>query len=86
VALTSAYVLERGDGTIAAWNCKAKTGADGRLTIIPAEDVVSRIHLNLRSAKTIEACFQGFGGVEGEFTGLQWVGPGGVPDTLVALR
>lgn len=86
VALTSAYVLERGDGTFVTWNCTANTGVDGRVTIIPAEDVVSRIHLNLRSAKTIEARFQGHGSVEGEFAGLQWVGPGGVPDTLVALR
>ena len=85
VALTSAYVLERSEGSISAWNCTVRCETDGRLVIEPAEEVVSRVHLNLRHKRFMELRFAGSQPIAGEFEGMQWVGPGGVPEMLIPL-
>ncbi|MHC4960586.1 MAG: discoidin domain-containing protein [Planctomycetota bacterium] len=79
VALTAAYVIERADGTLSTYNCKAKkTGT--AITIIPAEEVVSRVHLNLKKRRTVKVNFCSGEKVSGNYTGMQWIGPGGVPE------
>lgn len=83
VALTSAYVIERPDGTWGAYNCKVSTDQNGVLVIEPAEPVVSRVHLNLRKPRRILARFHNAASTTPqEISGMQWIGPGGVPDVF----
>lgn len=81
VALTSAYVVERPSGDIATWNCSA-TNEQGITVVTPAEEVVSRIHLNLRTPHQIEVHFGNKQVVKGRWNGMNWIGPGGVPEIL----
>ncbi len=72
VALTSAYVVERADGTIAAWNGRVAV-EDGLVRVEPADEIVSAVHLNLRQPHRLRI---GFGGGAREVdagAGLQWV-------------
>jgi hypothetical protein len=81
VALTSGYVLERPNGEIATWDCSVEDKG-GTLVVIPAEAVVSRIHLNLRKPHLLEARFQKERKERGAYDGMKWIGPGGVPESL----
>jgi hypothetical protein len=81
VALTAAYVIERTDGTLSTYNCTAKKTSTA-ITIIPAEEVVSRVHLNLKTKHTVNVKFGSGEKVSGSFSGMQWIGPGGVPEDL----
>jgi hypothetical protein len=80
VALTSAYVVERANGDLVAWNCRATRDGAGVISIEPAEDIVSRVHLNLRSPRQVKATFAHGGAVSTQAEGLQWIGPGGTPE------
>ena len=82
VALTSAYVIERPNGDLVAWNCRVTREKDGAITVVPAEDVVSRVHLNLRKPHAVSAAFAKGGAVKAQVEGMQWIGPGGVPEIL----
>jgi len=75
VALTSAYVLERSDGSITASNCQVEAGPEA-VRIIPAESCVSRIHLNLRRPRAVEARFANQQVVRQAGQGMTWIGPG----------
>jgi hypothetical protein len=77
ITLTSAYVLERTNGEIVSWNCKVKKDK-GRLIITPNESVIRRVHLNLKKEHSVTINFSNK--VLGKFKGMQWVGPGGVPE------
>ncbi|RLC65823.1 MAG: hypothetical protein DRI48_06140 [Chloroflexi bacterium] len=79
VALTSAYVLERADDSIVSWNCSAVKNGN-TITVTPSEDVVSRVHLNLRNTYEIDITFGGGQHISGSYQGMHWVGPGGSPD------
>jgi hypothetical protein len=79
-ALCNAYVVERPEGSIVAWNCRVQEEGNA-LVITPAEEIVSRVHLNLRNKRTVTATFKDVA-VSGEFVGMQWIGPGGVPQQL----
>lgn len=71
----NAFVLERADGTLRAWNCRVEQKGE-RLEVVPAEPVVSRVHLNLRKAHRVGILFSSDsfdGRVE---PGMRWVGPG----------
>jgi hypothetical protein len=81
VALTSAYVIEREDGSWSTYNCKAAVDAKGVLTVQPAEPVVKRVHLNLRNPRRVKAQFEGAQEIAAT-AGMQWIGPGGVPEIL----
>jgi hypothetical protein len=80
VALAAAYVLERANGDLVAWNCSATRSAAGVINIHPAEDIVSRVHLNLRSPHPVNATFAHGVAVSTQAQGLQWIGPGGTPE------
>ena len=43
--LTSAYVIVKEDGYVRSWNCQA-TLRNGTLTVVPAEGVVEKVHIN----------------------------------------
>lgn len=81
VALTSAYVIERADGSWSTYNCKAATRADGLLIVTPAEALVSRVHLNLRQPRRVKLDIRDSKEISAT-AGLQWVGPGGMPEIL----
>ena len=80
VALTSAYVVERANGDLVAWNCKATREGGGGISIQPAEEIVSRVHLNLRRPHQVNATFAHAAAVSTRAEGLQWIGPGGTPE------
>ncbi len=82
VALTAAYVIEREDGSISTYNCTAKKKFWGAIDITPAEDVVSRIHLNLKKKHKVKVKFASGETVSDSYSGMQWIGPGGVPEDL----
>jgi len=81
MAVAAAYVIEREDGVIKAYNCTVKKSS-GILEVIPAEDVISRIHLNLKKARKVTVAFGSGETVSGSYSGMQWIGPGGTPEDL----
>lgn len=83
VALTNAYVIERPTGGIVGYNCSV-TQHDGTLVITPSESVITRIHLNLLKTHDVRASFSSSPTpTAGTYDkGLQWIGPGGVPENL----
>ena len=88
VALTSAYVIERADGSWSTYNCKAAVDPNGVLTLQPAEPVVKRVHLNLRNPRRVQVRFDGSRGSHevAATVGMQWIGSGGVPEILRVFR
>jgi hypothetical protein len=80
VALTAAYVVERADGELGTWNCTAARDGAGAIHIQPAEEVVSRVHLNLRGPRQVTASVAGAPVVSIRAEGMQWIGPGGTPE------
>jgi hypothetical protein len=84
IALCNAYVHERPDGAIVGYNCRVEE-EKGTLYVIPVEGGISRIHLNLQNAASIKAEIGGTT-VQGTYkTGMQWIGPGGVPEDVLPL-
>ncbi len=77
VALTSAYVVEREDGRIAAWNCRVSAGAEGQMIVTPSEEIVSRVHLNLRAGHSVRICFAGGRTLNATVKGMKWLYPDG---------
>jgi len=81
VALTSAYVIERIDGTLSTYNCTAKKSW-GTINVTPCEDVISRVHLNLKNKHKVKVKFGSGEEVSSSYSGMQWIGPGGKPEDL----
>ncbi len=79
VALTSAYVVEQENGGIVSWNCTVHQEG-GILKIQPSEQVINRIHLNLRGPHQIEARFIDNDPVIVKVTGMKWITPAGARD------
>jgi hypothetical protein len=73
--IPNAFVLEREDGTIRTWNCTLRQ-EDGKWIVTPAEDMVSRVHFNLRKKHAVEVVFSRKKYEAALNKGLQWVGPG----------
>ena len=83
IVLTHAYVLERKDGSLLTWNCSSRQDQRGHLILVPAEDVVVRIHLNLQRPHEVRASFALGKTVSRVYQpGLHWIGPGGTPEDL----
>jgi hypothetical protein len=80
VVLTSAYVVERANGELAAWNCTVSRDDNGVLHIQPAEAIVTRVHLNLPAPRQVTATFADSAAVQTRAEGMQWIGPGGTPE------
>jgi len=77
----NAFVLEREDGSLRTMNCEVER-KDGTLHIKLPENVVSRVHLNLKNTYAIKVPFVS-GIIEQEVEkGMRWVGPGGIPELL----
>ncbi len=82
MALTSAYVIERENGELGTWNCTATLDSAGRIDIHPAEEVVSRVHLNLLRPHQVKATFAGAVAASAQARGMHWIGPGGEPELV----
>jgi hypothetical protein len=82
VTLTSAYVIERASGEVVSWNCQATRDIGGAINIQPAEDIVSRVHLNLRQPSEVKVTFANGPCVCVQAEGMQWIGPGGIPELI----
>ena len=84
MALCNAYVHERPDGAFVGYNCRVEE-EKGILHIIPVEGGISRIYLNLEKTSSIKAEIEDET-IQGTFKkGMQWIGPGGVPEDLLPL-
>ena len=57
IALTSAYVVENSDGTLETWNCTVRSGSQHDIHVTPAEAVVERVHLNLKTPRSVRIAF-----------------------------
>ena len=73
IALTSAYVVENDDGSLETWNCNAKPGPLGAITVTPAEPVVSRIHFNLKTPREVRVNFTAGPLTAKCNTGMKWL-------------
>lgn len=82
VALTSCYLLERESGELITWNCTAVKQTDGSITVKPNEEIISRLHVNVKKSKKVKVNFNGSSGTTFQVNGMQWVGPGGLPELL----
>ena len=71
-ALTSAYVLVRDDGSLLAYNCRAEM-KKGTLRIVPAEAIVSKIHINTPRKLKIDIRQTGRERVHKTVSGCQWI-------------
>jgi hypothetical protein len=80
VALTSAYLMERANGELVVWNCTATRDGAGVINIQPAEEIVRRVHLNLRGTRQVNATFADAATVSTRAGGMLWIGPGGAPE------
>ena len=72
VALASAYLIERRDGSLAAWNCRAERHY-GVLHIHPYENVVRAVHVNLPAPRQVMVYFSSRQTVNTQAAGLQWI-------------
>ena len=82
VALTSAFVIERADGNLVTWNSSATRDADGTIVIQPYEDVISRVHVNFQHPHPVSTAFRNASPLRIKAEGMQWIGPGGIPEIL----
>ena len=71
VALTSAYLIERLDGSLVTWNCRVEREKD-ELVVTPYESVVSALHANLPEPRAVIVHFSG-GPVKTTASGLGWI-------------
>jgi len=71
-ALTAAYVIEREDGTIKTYNCECER-VNNRLIISPSEQVVNRVHFNLKSEFQCKVIFTGGIEVHSPIKGMKWL-------------
>ena len=72
----NAFVLERADGMLRSWNCRVVRSKKG-IEVVPAEPVVSRVHLNLRQGQRVTIRFAKDSFDERVEPGMRWIGPGG---------
>ena len=71
--LTSAYVIIDKNGAIQAWNCLANY-EHGVLNIIPDEDIISGIHLNLEKEINVKTVLKGKTVRKKCPKGMGWIG------------
>lgn len=71
VALTSAYVIERKDGSFGAWNCRVERAGD-KIYVYPYEDIVDSVHVNLKKSHLVDVHFSD-GVTSMNAAGMQWI-------------
>lgn len=79
--IPNAFVLEREDGSLRTMNCQVNREGS-TLTVKLDEDVISRVHFNLKNKYNIVVAFSTEKFKQAVDKGMHWVGPGGVPELL----
>lgn len=51
--LTNAFIIEKEDGSLRCFNCRAERTADGTISVIPDESQIGNLHCKLHNAATI---------------------------------
>ena len=69
-----AFVIERADGTLAGYNCKVVM-KESPLEITPAEAIVRRVHVNLKTPRQVRVGFTGQSVSATCPAGMQWLAP-----------
>lgn len=72
IILANAFVIERADGTIIGYNCKVSLKG-ATLDAIPAEAVVQRVHVNLKTPHQIRVRFKNKTAWADCQAGMQWL-------------
>ncbi|ANI88581.1 hypothetical protein A9P82_04305 [Arachidicoccus ginsenosidimutans] len=73
VVLTSAYVLERKDGSLLYFNCVAKKNGN-TIIIAPNEKIISKIHLNLQNNNRVKVLWnKSFSKSYNAEKGVKWI-------------
>lgn len=70
--LTSAYVIEREDGSIKGYNCEVSKTKNG-ITITPREDIVQKVHLNLNKPASATINWNGITQTTDADNTMQWI-------------
>ena len=85
IALTTAYLVERPDGTLAGWNCTVSKTEAGETLIVPADRCVVRMHVKLQAPRFLRIKFAAGTPPKKSYPeGMSWTGPDGVPESLRA--
>ena len=71
-ALTAAYIIERADGTVKTYNCTCEA-IDKGLIIKPSEDIVNRVHINLKKPAECRVLFSGGKTISTKISGMDWI-------------
>ncbi len=77
VCLTSAYVLEREDGSLITWNCTVATDG-GKMNITPTDTTITGVHVNLSGNWNVAAALSA-GTQEFSGSGICWIGQDNSP-------
>ena len=72
-ALTSAYVIIDEEGRVQNWNCSTRY-KEGILHIVPDEDLITCLHLNLSQDVEVETTLSGKHIRKSCFSGMEWIG------------
>ena len=72
-ALTYAYVLEREDGSLRAWNARCERTAEG-LMVTPAETCVRALHVNLKGPRRVTVRLPEGAVTRDAPAGMSWIG------------
>ena len=72
IALTSAYVIERADGTLKSYNCSCFKN-DGILIVKPSESLVKQVHLNLKTPAECQVVFGDGKTLSDQVSGMGWI-------------
>ena len=72
IALTSAYIIERADGTLKSYNCSClKNGSI--LIVKPSESIVKQVHLNLKTPAECQVVFADGRTISDRVSGMEWI-------------
>ena len=72
IALTAGYVLERADGSLIGYNCSVCL-TEGAIEVIPAETIVRRVHVNLKTPRPVRVRFTSATVSADCRVGMQWL-------------
>ena len=72
LALTAAYVVQREDGTFKTYNCSLEK-SNNKLTVTPAENIVRRVHFNLKSEYECDVVFDDNNIVNSTIKDISWM-------------
>lgn len=75
IAIDKAYIVEKADGSLMAFNATVSVAQDGSLDIIPAEDLVTSVHVNLLASpsRNVRVSFAAGDVTDHAARGMTWI-------------